>query len=161
MLKLAQSGYDAVITQRLEDPNQSFFKKTTSRFFYKLINSIGNTRVLPGSAISAFSPVPLSTLAGHAGIPTAFLRGMVAWAGFKSVILPFEPPARLAGKSKYSLRKMVALSMDAVFSFSLVPLYIGISAGVVMLIWPWPRWPMSSASGSRAARAGWLPDGAP
>jgi glycosyltransferase involved in cell wall biosynthesis len=134
MLKLALSGYDAVITQRLEEPKQSFFKKTTSRFFYKLINSIGNTRVLPGSA--DFRLLSRSFVDALRDMPEyhRFLRGMVAWAGYRSVILPFEPPARLAGKSKYSLRKMLALSMDAVFSFSLVPLYIGISAGAVMLI---------------------------
>jgi dolichol-phosphate mannosyltransferase len=63
-----------------------------------------------------------------------FLRGMVAWAGYKKVILPFQPPQRIAGRSKYSLRKMVRLSMDAVFSFSLVPLYISISLGLLFLL---------------------------
>ncbi len=62
-----------------------------------------------------------------------FLRGMVAWAGFRKVILPFQPPQRLAGNSKYSLRKMLRLSMDAVFSFSLVPLYISITLGLLLL----------------------------
>ncbi len=134
MLSLADAGYDAVITQRLEETGQSFLKKTTSRVFYRLINSIGNTRVLPGSAdfrlLSRRFVEALRTMPEY----HRFLRGMVAWAGFKSVILPFKPPTRLAGKSKYSFRKMVALCMDAVFSFSLVPLYIGISAGVVMLV---------------------------
>ena len=62
-----------------------------------------------------------------------FLRGMVAWMGYRTVILPYTPPARLAGKSKYSLKKMLRLAIDAVFSFSLVPLYIGLSLGAMML----------------------------
>jgi dolichol-phosphate mannosyltransferase len=134
MLRLAEAGYDAVITQRLEETGQSFFKKTTSRVFYRLINSIGNTRVLPGSA--DFRLLSRRFVEALRAMPEyhRFLRGMVAWAGFKSIILPYKPPTRLAGKSKYSLRKMVALSMDAVFSFSLVPLYIGITAGAVMLV---------------------------
>jgi dolichol-phosphate mannosyltransferase len=49
------------------------------------------------------------------------------------VILPFKPAPRLAGESKYSLKKMVGLSMDAQISFSLVPLYVAISVGVGFL----------------------------
>jgi dolichol-phosphate mannosyltransferase len=49
------------------------------------------------------------------------------------VILPYTPPARLAGKSKYTLKKMLRLASSAVFSFSLVPLYIGLSLGMLML----------------------------
>ena len=63
-----------------------------------------------------------------------FLRGMVAWLGYKTAVLPFTPPPRLGGQSKYSLRKMLKLAQDAVFSFSLVPLYIGISIGGLFLI---------------------------
>jgi dolichol-phosphate mannosyltransferase len=58
-----------------------------------------------------------------------FLRGMVSWIGFKSVILPYHESSRVAGKSKYSLGKMLRLASDAIFSFSLIPLYIGLSAG--------------------------------
>jgi dolichol-phosphate mannosyltransferase len=58
-----------------------------------------------------------------------FLRGMIAWVGYRSVILPYHETKRSAGSSKYSLGKMLRLAMDAIFSFSLVPLYIGLSAG--------------------------------
>ncbi len=62
-----------------------------------------------------------------------FLRGMIAWMGYKSVILPYHERSRVAGRSKYSLGKMLRLAMDAIFSFSLVPLYIGMSIGGVLL----------------------------
>src|SRR6266540_3824763 len=58
-----------------------------------------------------------------------FLRGMIAWMGYRSVILPYHEVKRVAGTSKYSLGKMFRLAMDAIFSFSLMPLYIGLSAG--------------------------------
>ena len=54
---------------------------------------------------------------------------MVSWVGYKSVILPYHETSRMAGRSKYSLGKMFRLAMDAIFSFSLMPLYIGLSAG--------------------------------
>jgi hypothetical protein len=63
-----------------------------------------------------------------------FLRGMVSWIGFRSVVLPYQPAARLGGESKYSLRKMLRLGQDAIFSFSLVPLYAAISVGGLFLV---------------------------
>ncbi len=58
-----------------------------------------------------------------------FLRGMISWMGYRSVVLPYHETGRVGGKSKYSLLKMFRLAMDAIFSFSLMPLYIGLSAG--------------------------------
>ena len=134
MLKLAQEGYDMVLTQRLEQENLSLFKKITSNLFYKLINRIGNTRVQPGGA--DFRLLNRNAVNALKDMPEyhRFLRGMVSWMGFKKVILPFTPHERLGGSSKYSLRKMFRLSMDAIFSFSLVPLYISISMGALFLI---------------------------
>jgi dolichol-phosphate mannosyltransferase len=63
-----------------------------------------------------------------------FLRGMVSWIGYKSIIMPYHETRRIAGKTKYNLGKMVRLAMDAIFSFSLVPLYLGLSAGVIFMV---------------------------
>jgi dolichol-phosphate mannosyltransferase len=134
LLKLAESGYDIVQTERLDAADISAFKRWTSTAFYRLINRIGSTQVTPGAA--DFRLLTRQVVDALRGMPEyhRFLRGMVAWVGFKSIILPYTPPPRMAGKSKYSLQKMVRLSMDAVFSFSLVPLYIGISLGILMLL---------------------------
>jgi dolichol-phosphate mannosyltransferase len=134
MLRLAENGYDVVLTQRNDDGSTSAFKRWTSAVFYDLINKIGSTKVIPGAA--DFRLLSRQVVQALQSMPEyhRFLRGMVAWVGYKSVILPYTPPPRMAGKSKYSFSKMLRLSLDAVFSFSLVPLYIGISLGVVMLI---------------------------
>src|SRR5512133_2630207 len=129
MLKLAESGYDIVLTERLDVGGTSSFKRWTSSMFYRLINQIGSTHITPGSA--DFRLLSQQVVEALRSMPEyhRFLRGMVAWVGYKSVILPYTPPPRMAGTSKYSLGKMLKLSLDAVFSFSLVPLYIGISLG--------------------------------
>jgi len=134
LLKLAESGYEVVQTERLDANDISAFKRWTSAAFYRLINRIGSTHVTPGAA--DFRLLSRQVVEALRDMPEyhRFLRGMVAWVGFKSIILPYSPPPRMAGKSKYSLQKMVRLSMDAVFSFSLVPLYIGISLGLLMLL---------------------------
>jgi dolichol-phosphate mannosyltransferase len=59
---------------------------------------------------------------------------MVAWLGYRTVILPYVEQPRIAGHSQYSLGKMARLAMDAVFSFSLVPLRIGIALGGGLLL---------------------------
>jgi len=63
-----------------------------------------------------------------------FLRGMISFMGFKQVILPYHETRRIAGRSKYSFGKMFRLAMDAIFSFSLVPLYIGLSSGLLFML---------------------------
>src|SRR5260370_1943591 len=60
-------------------------------------------------------------------------RVMVSWIGFRTVILPYRPAARLAGKSKYSLRKMLRLAADGMFSFSLAPLRLALVGGCAFL----------------------------
>ena len=110
------------------------FKRHTSTAFYRLINRISDTRIEPGAAdfrlLSRTVVLALRGMREH----HRFLRGMVGWLGFRTLILPYSQPQRLAGQSKYSFRKMVRLSMDAIFSFSLVPLYIIISLGAIFLL---------------------------
>ena len=135
MLRLFESGYDIVHTQRVDRGRGGFFlKKLTSRGFYWTINRLGETRIAEGSAdfrlMSREAVIALRQLPEY----HRFYRGMVQWIGFPSVVLPFEPAGRIAGKSKYSLRKMLRLAADGMFSFSLAPLRLGLLIGGVFLL---------------------------
>lgn len=134
MLELASAGYDVVLTQRADEMNGSFFKKQTAALFYRLINRIGDTEILPGGADFRVMSRSVVDSLKQMREYHRFLRGMVSWMGFRTVILPYSPPPRLGGHSKYTLKKMMHLASSAIFSFSLVPLYIGISMGAVMLV---------------------------
>jgi len=131
MLELLTQGYDIVQGQRAEDTRSFSFKQITSLGFYTLINRISGTQMVPGAA--DFRGMSRQAVDALKAMPEyhRFLRGMVSWLGYKSVILPYHETSRMAGKSKYSLGKMFRLAMDAIFSFSLMPLYIGLSAGVM------------------------------
>jgi len=133
MISLVEQGYDVVQTQRVDSAQPASFKKWTSGLFYRLINSISGTRVLPGTA--DFRALSRQAADALKAMPEyhRFLRGMVSWIGFSTVILPYQPAERISGVSKYSTKKMFRLAMDAIFSFSLVPLYIGLSMGGVLL----------------------------
>jgi len=134
MMQLALNGYEVVLTQRVEGQQAGWFKRWTSDAFYRWLNRLSNTRILPGSGdfrlLSRKAADALCQMREY----QRFLRGMVAWMGFQTVILPYSPAQRIAGHSKYSLRKMLKLAADALFSFSLAPLFIGISLGGVFLL---------------------------
>ncbi|HVN15525.1 MAG TPA: glycosyltransferase family 2 protein [Anaerolineales bacterium] len=133
MLELIAQGYDVVQTQRMDEAQPASFKKWTSSLFYRFINAISRTQVLPGAA--DFRALSRQAVDALKAMPEyhRFLRGMVAWIGYPTVILPYQPAERVSGESKYSFAKMFRLAMDAIFSFSLVPLYIGLSLGGVLL----------------------------
>lgn len=135
MLRLFESGYDIVHTQRLDAGRGGFFLKTlTSRGFYWTINRLGETRIAEGTA--DFRLMSRDAVKGLRQLPEyhRFYRGMVQWIGFSSVVLPFVPESRIAGKSKYSLKKMLRLAADGMFSFSLAPLRLGLLIGGVFLL---------------------------
>src|SRR5512134_1387407 len=129
MIELFQQGYDIVQAQRIEEGERFSFKKVTSSGFYALINRISGTHMEPGAA--DFRGMSRQAVDALKSMPEyhRFLRGMISWIGYRSVILPYHETSRVAGESKYSVGKMFRLAMDAIFSFSLMPLYIGLSAG--------------------------------
>jgi len=134
MVNLFKQGYDVIQGQRSDAVAMGTFKKWTSGGFYKILNLISGTRVLPGAA--DFRAMSRQAVDALKVMPEyhRFLRGMIVWMGYRSVILPYREPERVAGKSKYSLGKMIRLASDAIFSFSLMPLYIGLSAGFTFII---------------------------
>ena len=131
MIALFEQGYDVVQAQRIDDASTSAFKRITSSSFYALINNISGTEIIPGAA--DFRGMSRQAVDALKAMPEfhRFLRGMVSYVGYKSVILPYHEVRRMAGSSKYSLGKMFRLAMDAIFSFSLLPLYIGLSTGAL------------------------------
>lgn len=129
MIELFEQGYDIVQARRIDEAGSFSFKQSTSSIFYSLINRISGTYIAPGA--SDFRGMSRQAVDALKAMPEyhRFLRGMVSWVGYKSAILPYHETSRMAGRSKYSLGKMFRLAMDAIFSFSLMPLYIGLSAG--------------------------------
>jgi len=134
MLRLHAAGYAVVQAQRMDDAHSaSFFKRTTSEMFYRLVSIVGEVHLAPGT--SDFRLLSRESLDALKQLPEyhRFLRGMTVWIGFPSVLLPYKPGTRLGGRPKYSLRRMLSLAADGFFSFSLVPLWIGLVLGVAFI----------------------------
>ena len=133
MIQLFEQGYDIVQAQRIEAGGGFSFKQLTSSGFYTLINTISGTHMEPGAA--DFRGLSRQAVEALKSMPEyhRFLRGMISWMGYRSVILPYHETSRVAGRSKYSFGKMFRLAMDAIFSFSLMPLYLGMTLGGILL----------------------------
>ena len=133
MVELHQAGYEVVLTQRVT-ADRTRVKRWTSRAFYRLLSGISDTPITDGSADYRLLARPvLHALRGMREYHR-FLRGMVAWSGFRTVVLPYAEQARLAGRAKYSLGRMARFAADATFSFSLVPVGIAVVVGVGLLL---------------------------
>jgi dolichol-phosphate mannosyltransferase len=134
MLRLAEEGYDIIAAQRREPQKASWFKQATSKAFYWMINRIGDTQINPGAADFRLITRPVLNSLKQFHEYHRFLRGLIAWMGYRSAILPYTPTPRISGQSKYSLKKMLTLATNAIFSFSLVPLYFAISLGGLFIL---------------------------
>ncbi|TAK13878.1 MAG: glycosyltransferase [Anaerolineae bacterium] len=134
MLALAEQGYDLVQMQRGEHARQGWFKDLSSAFFYWFINRVSGTPIAAG--VADFRLLTRPAVEALKKLPEyhRFLRGMTAWIGFPAIIQPYTMPERLGGRSKYSLRMMLRLAADALFSFTLRPLYLMMAAGVAFML---------------------------
>ena len=131
MVEHWRAGSDVVYTMRTNREGESRFKVVTARWFYgimgrvsavPLVSNSGDFRLLSRRALDA-----LLTMRER----NRYLRGMTSWVGFTQTALPYERAARHAGKTKYPIRKMVHFALDAIASFSNVPLQLATIAGFV------------------------------
>jgi dolichol-phosphate mannosyltransferase len=126
-----KEGYDIVLTIRAEDPGLGFFKRVTSKLFYRLMRLFSDTEIR--FAAADYRLMSRRAVDGLTQLREThrFLRGMVQWLGFRSAEIAFEPGRRRAGASKYNLRRMVNFAGDAIVSFSKVPLRVSTGLGLL------------------------------
>jgi polyisoprenyl-phosphate glycosyltransferase len=133
MIALYRAGYEVVLTQRVAT-DQPRFKRWTSLGFYRLLSAISDTQITAGSADYRLLSRPVLDALREMREYHRFLRGMVAWTGYRTVVLPYAERPRIGGRAKYSLSRMTRLAADATFSFSLVPLRIALGVGLAFLV---------------------------
>lgn len=127
-----QEGYHVVYGQRKKREGETWFKLTTAKWFYRVLNHLtevaipldtGDFRLMDRKVVEVFKNMPEHN---------RFLRGMVSWIGFKQTALLYERQERFAGESKYPLSKMLKLAFDGILSFSHKPVQWIRTAGVVV-----------------------------
>ncbi len=126
-------GAEIVYGVRSERKTDSFFKRFTAEAFYRLLNGMGAEVVFNHADYRLVSARVLREFADFKEV-NLFLRGMFPLVGFKSTSVYYERKERLAGKSHYPLRKMLALAFDGITSLSIRPIRLITSLGVVVAI---------------------------
>lgn len=131
ILEKFDEGYQVVSMARTRNESAGWFKNLASPAFYRLINLLSDVK-LESNASDFFgiSRKVSEVLKQHYRERVRFLRGYVQNVGFKKTVIPYEARARAAGKSKYSIRKLLRFSVNTILCFSNLPLKLGIYAGV-------------------------------
>lgn len=129
-----REGHDIVLTERKDAPTVSWFKRTTSAQFYRLLRLLSDTPV--SAAASDFRLMSRPALDALLQLREShrFLRGMVSWLGFRVTSVPFQAADRAAGRSQYTLRRMLRLATDGLLSFSRTPLRVPLFVGAIVLL---------------------------
>jgi polyisoprenyl-phosphate glycosyltransferase len=129
-----REGYEVVVTLRSDHHSLGAVKKLTSRLFYFAMRNMSGMDVRPAAA--DFRLLTRKALDALLKMPERhrFLRGMVHWLGFPTAEVAFAAPPRFAGKSKFTLVRMVQLARDGLLSFSRVPLHAALLMAGAMLL---------------------------
>ena len=133
-IKKWQEGYEIVYGFRTKREGETFFKKWTAGIFYKLIRRITKIDIPENVGDFYLLDAKVVNFLNKIEERHRFLRGLVAWSGFKSVKVNYVRKARHAGKTKYPFWKMVKFSFDAITSFSFVPLRFVSTLGAIFSI---------------------------
>ena len=129
---MAAQGADVVYAVRRKREGETIFKKATAAAFYRVLDRVtdtpipldtGDFRLMSRRALDALLSLPEQA---------RFIRGMVAWVGFRQVPFPYDRAERHAGETNYPLGKMVRLAFDAVTGFSTAPLRFASHASVIL-----------------------------
>ena len=125
------AGYEVINMVRTKNESAGLIKNITSSGFYWLINHISDVHFEPNASdFFAISRHVAQVLKDNYREKVRFLRGYVQNVGFKKTNIEYEARARVAGESKYSIKKLFIFSINTILCFSNMPLKLGIYAGV-------------------------------
>jgi glycosyltransferase involved in cell wall biosynthesis len=131
---MRRDGADVVYGVRRSRSGETAFKRASAHGFYRLLSratevdiplDAGDFRLMSRRALEALLAMPEQA---------RFIRGMVAWIGFRQVPFPYDRQERFAGETKYPLKKMVRFALDALTGFSSAPLKLASHAGLALSV---------------------------
>lgn len=133
MVDAYADGCDVVYGVRSSRETDTFFKRSTAQGFYKFLSLMGAEVVYNHADYRLISARALDALSEFHEV-NLFLRGMVPLVGFKSTSVEYSRSERIAGESKYPLKKMIALAVDGITSLSVKPLRMIMSFGLTVAL---------------------------
>jgi len=129
MINKFEEGYDVAYGQRTERLGESPFKLKTASWFYKILNKFSDTKIPMDTGDFRLISRRVADAIKQMPEKARFIRGMVAWVGYKQIAVPYTRSERFAGNTKYPLCKMLHFAVDGFLSFSSKPLQFATSIG--------------------------------
>jgi glycosyltransferase involved in cell wall biosynthesis len=150
IVRKLEEGCDVINMVRTKNESAGWFKNFASSAFYHLINVLSDVKFEPNASdFFAISRRAGDVLRDNYREKVRFLRGYVQNIGFNRATIEYEAGVRVAGESKYSIKKLMAFSLNTIMCFSNLPLKLGIYAGcgagllgiamMIYTIWSWAR----------------------
>lgn len=150
IVKKLSEGFDVINMVRMKNESAGWLKNLTSSAFYKLINVLSDVKFEPNASdFFAISKRAAKVLKENYREKVRFLRGYVQNIGFNRTTIKYEAGIRVAGQSKYSIKKLMEFSLNTIMCFSNLPLKLGIYAGegaaflgllmMIYTIWSWAK----------------------
>ena len=134
MVELWEKGNDVVYATRKKREGETKFKLLTAKAFYIFLNKLSDINIPQDTGdfrlIDKKVAETLASLPEH----NKFLRGLSSWVGFKQTAFEYERQERVAGKTKYPLKKMIKLALDGIINFSTKPLKLIGGLGILCII---------------------------
>lgn len=128
-----REGNDIVYGVRSSREKDTFFKKYTAESFYKIMRALGVDIVFNHADYRLMSKRALEALAEYDEV-NLFLRGIIPEIGFNSAVVEYERNERVAGESKYPLKKMISFALDGITSFSIKPIRMVFNCGIMFFL---------------------------
>ncbi|WP_125766881.1 glycosyltransferase family 2 protein [Lapidilactobacillus wuchangensis] len=133
MIKKWQDGYQVVYGKRRQRDGETWFKKTSAHWFYRLLDKMTTIQIPTDTGDFRLIDRQVAEVLKTVNEDDPYVRGLVSWVGFRQTAVVYERQERLAGQSKYPLRKMVKLALDGITSFSTMPLKMATWFGGVLV----------------------------
>lgn len=127
-----QEGCDVVYTIRKDDPKTSYLKRKTANVFYGVMNRFSDVKIDKGVADFRLLDRDVLEVIKTIRENNLFLRGMIAWLGFRQCGVEYLPEKRYWGETKYTFKKMIKFALEGITSFSIKPLRISTVLGYAL-----------------------------
>ena len=139
MLDLWNEGYDVIYATRRKREGETLLKKTTASLFYRLINVMSKTSIPKDTGDYRLIDIKAVRALNKLRESNRFMKGLFAWVGYKQTAIYFDRQKRVAGNTKWNMRKLFSFAIDGITSFSYVPLkfatWIGVSVALFAFVY--------------------------
>ena len=134
LVKKWREGFQIVYAQRRARKGESALKKCTSWLFYRLIRAMSDCDIPKDTGDFRLIDRRVADAFRRCREQNRFVRGLIAWTGFRQTAVPYDRDERLAGQTKYNFVRLVRLAFDAMLGFSTFPLRMGLLLGVLVSV---------------------------